>query len=97
MSVTVMFEFHVQGDKVSELKGVLKAILPDTRAYDGCQSVTVHQDQDEPTTLVVYETWASRPQYEKYLAWRTETGAVASLGEALAEAPSLRFFDTVDA
>lgn len=97
MSVTVIAEFPVKEEKVEELKGLIKQVLPDTRAYDGCQGVDVKQDQDNKGTLVLLETWATRGQYEKYLAWRTETGLMEALGPFLAGAPSIRYFDAVDA
>jgi hypothetical protein len=34
---------------------------------------------------------------EKYLAWRTGTGAIAKLGELVAAQPSIRYFDKTDA
>ena len=44
-----------------------------------------------------YERWDSRQHYEKYLAWRTETGAVNQLGAMLAAPPSIRYFERIDA
>ena len=35
--------------------------------------------------------------YEKYLAWREETGILQQLSAALEGPPSIRFFDLVDA
>jgi quinol monooxygenase YgiN len=51
---------------------------------------------DEPCTLVFYERWASRDHYQKYLAWRTETGAVNQLSAKLTAPPSIRYFEQVD-
>jgi len=46
---------------------------------------------------VLIESWDSREHYEKYFAWRQESGALAALGEMLAGPPNLRYFDEVDA
>lgn len=97
MSVTVVLELTLKPEKVEDVKGMLKQILPDTRAYDGCEGVTIHQDQDNPNTLVALEQWASRAHYEKYFAWRTETGVIAGLAEVITAPPSIRYFDGVDA
>lgn len=97
MSVAVVLELQAQPDKLEELKATMKSLLPDTRAYDGCKGVTVHQDQDDPTRILVLETWISRPQYKKYFAWRTETGALAAVVALSAAPPSVRYFDDVDA
>jgi quinol monooxygenase YgiN len=46
---------------------------------------------------VFYERWDSRQHYEKYLAWRTETGVADQLVAMLAAPPSIRYFERVDA
>ena len=95
MSVTVVLEFQTQPDKADEVREFFRKILPDTRAYDGFESLTVHQNQDDPSAFLVWELWATRPQYEAYLAWRTETGALGDLVAMLTGPPSIRFFGFV--
>jgi len=95
MSVTVVLEFQGKPDKVDEIKEFFRKVLPDTRAYEGFESLTVHQNQEDPTSFLVWELWTTRPNYEAYLAWRTESGALNSLAEMLAGPPSFRFFDFV--
>ena len=97
MACTVLLEVKAQDDRVDTLKETFKAILGDTRAYEGCQGVDVRQNQDDPTVMVLVETWDSREHYEKYFAWRQESGALAALGDMLAGPPNLRYFDAVDA
>jgi quinol monooxygenase YgiN len=97
MSTIVLLEIQVKPEAVDEMKAFLKRILPDTRAYDGCQGIDIYGNLDKPGNLVFYERWASRQHYEKYLAWRTETWAVAQLGAMLAAPPSIRYFERVDA
>lgn len=95
MSVTVVLEFQTQPDKVDAVKAFFRKVLPDTRAYDGFESLTVHQNQEDLTAFLVWELWATRQQYEAYLAWRTETGALNDLVAVLTGPPSFRFFDFV--
>ena len=96
MSVVVFLELQVKPEAVNDVKGMLKENLPDTRAYDGCQGLDVYDNMDETGNLVIYERWDSRPQYEKYLAWRTETGAMDRVGAMLKAPPSIRYFERVD-
>ncbi|PCK09312.1 MAG: antibiotic biosynthesis monooxygenase [Alteromonadaceae bacterium] len=96
MSVIVILELQSKPDTIDELKAALKSILPDTRAFDGCLSVQVTANQDDPCNLVLIEKWESRQHNETYMAWRTETGAIATLGEMLSQAPSLRYYDDLD-
>ncbi|MDA0821642.1 MAG: antibiotic biosynthesis monooxygenase [Proteobacteria bacterium] len=97
MGCTVVLEIKLKSDMIDVGKQTFKAILPDTRAYDGCAGVDVIENQDEAGNLVLVESWESRAKYEKYLGWRAETGALEKLGALCEGAPSIRFFDSVDA
>jgi quinol monooxygenase YgiN len=97
MACTVLLEVKLKPEAIETAKGAFKEILPDTRAYDGCQGVYVVENQDEAGNLVVVETWDSREKYEKYFAWRVETGVIDQLGAMCEGPPSLRYFDPVDA
>jgi len=97
MSAIVILEMHVKPGSVEEVKATLKSVLPDTRAYAGFQSIDIYEDQNNKDTLVFYEKWDTHKHYEKYLAWRTETGVLAQLGTKLTEPPNIRFFERVDA
>ncbi len=96
MSVTVFLEVQSKPENIEELKTTFKAILPDTRAYDGCQGVQVVGNQDDSLNLILQEKWESRQHYEKYLGWRDETGALAALGAMLSQPPSIRYYDDLD-
>ena len=97
MSVKVVLEFQTAADQVDAVKKLFWEALPDTRAYEGFESITMHQDQDDPTKFLLWEQWETRPHYEAYLAWRTETGFVGELMKRLAGQPSIRFLDHVGA
>lgn len=97
MSVVVLLEIQVKPEAVNELKAMLKKNLPDTRAYNGCQGLDVYGNLDDTGNLVFYERWASREQYQKYLAWRTETGTMDQLGAMLKAPPSIRYYERLDA
>ena len=96
MGVVVLLEMQIKPEAVDEVKAFMKENLPDTRAYEGCQGLDVYDNMDETGNLVVYERWDSRPHYEKYLAWRTETGTMDQLGTKLKAPPSIRYFERVD-
>lgn len=97
MGIVATLRLPVQPDKVEQLKAFLKADLPDTRQFEGCQAVSVYQDEDVPASIVVWGTWDSRGHFEKYLAWRTARGDQEALGAMLAEPPAVSYLDPVDA
>ena len=44
MAVTVTLAFSVKPERTDEFKSLLRNLLPDTRAYEGCIRVNVYQD-----------------------------------------------------
>ena len=93
MAVLVLVEGKVKPEAMDDMMSLMKEILPDTRAYDGCQGVKVHTNLDTPNDLALVEYWDSRAHYEKYLAWRAETGFLERIGSLLSGAPSIRYFE----
>ncbi|HEY3603284.1 MAG TPA: antibiotic biosynthesis monooxygenase [Sporichthyaceae bacterium] len=87
MSVTVTLLFPTQAEQSDNFWNALISVLPDTRAYDGCVSVTTHRDLDDPSKIFLIEVWDSREHQQKYLAWRVETGLMDAIGPMLAGAP----------
>ena len=92
----VQVEANAKPEHLQDAIDFLKQRFPETRAYDGCQDITAYLNEDGHT-LVFVEHWDTKEQYEKYLAWREETGALAELVGYLQGPPDFRFFDAVDA
>ena len=82
MSQFVVAEFHAVPGKLEELLATLKQVLPDTRAYDGCLGLESWLDE-ERSTIVLTEQWVSFDHYDRYLAWRGETGALGAMAALL--------------
>ena len=97
MAVTVVLEVKANQGTGNDLVSVFKQLLPDTRKYDGIIDIVLMQDQDDSDVLIADERWEPREHYEKYLAWRTETGAIAKLLKLTQGPPSIRYFNVTDA
>ncbi len=97
MAITIILEAQAKKGTGNDLLATMKAVLPDTRSYDGCIALDAYQNQDDTDLLVLVEKFESKAHYEKYLAWREETGVLQQLGAALEGPPSIRFFDLTDA
>ncbi len=96
MAVMVQVEGKIKVDAVGRFQASLPGIFPDTRAYDGCRGVTGYLSSDDGQTFQFVEFWDTKPHYERYLAWRTETGAVAQLVSLLEADPTIRYFQQID-
>jgi quinol monooxygenase YgiN len=92
MTVMVTAEFKMKPEAAETVIQTMKEILPDTRAYDGCQEIKSYYEPDTHTLLLV-EIWESSEHQQKYIGWRVETGLVDSVSEMLAAAPAFRTFE----
>jgi len=97
MAILVLLEATAKAECVSAVKDLLKERFPETRAYDGCRGITAYLNADDGRTFVFVEHWNTKDDYQKYLAWRTETGVLAQLASLLEGAPNIRYFETVAA
>jgi quinol monooxygenase YgiN len=95
MPATVTVTVDVKPGKKEELIQLMKGALPDTRSFNGCLSINVLSDHTNPNRLMLYEVWESKGQYDKYLAWRTQTGMLEKLKEYLVKDPVFAFWNPV--
>lgn len=95
MSVDVILDLQVNPENREELLSVFTAILPDTRAYKGCQSVVVTSDEDDRHHIVLLEKWDQRSDHESYMAWRTERGDLDKLFSLLSSPPAVQYLATI--
>lgn len=89
MASTALLEVHLKPDAVDEGLAVLHKVLGETRAFDGCLSVTVIQDQADPAHLVAVEEWESLEKDAAYREWRAGEGAAVELRSLLTGPPNL--------
>lgn len=89
MSVTAILDLQFQPDKIDEALALFGRVLQDTRAFEGCESVVLIQDQNDPAHVVAVETWASKEADAAYREWRAGEGAITDLPPLLAAAPRL--------
>ena len=82
MSYVVTIDFQCQPGMSGTLEKMLAASLPDTRNFEGCQSLDVYLDEEKECFTAI-EIWDSAEHYRKYLQWRTEGGIAKALDPVL--------------
>ena len=97
MAVTALLDLQAKPDQADALVRLFKDILGDTRKYDGCLGIEAQRNLDDPNNIVLIERWETRGHHEKYMAWRTETGVMETLGAMLAGPPSIRYYEDTGA
>ena len=91
MTCMLIAEMRAKPGNVDKIRNFLSAELPKTRGYEGCLSVLVVQNQDDPNSIILLEHFATRGHYERYLKWRTDTGTLAAVVEMIDGPISFRF------
>lgn len=87
MTVTVLLEVTAKPECIEEFFAIFAESFKETRVYDGCLEVYMNRGHDSHNELVLIEQWETRSHYERYLAWRTETGVSEKLAEMLSAPP----------
>ena len=96
MPVTVTLAFSVIPERAEAFKALLRELLPDTRAYEGCLKVDVYEEQENPGRIYLVEDWESKAHQQRYQAWRDETGVAETVGPFLAGEPRFNYFEKQD-
>ena len=93
MPVTVLADLRFASTREDEGLLALAEMLPATRAFDGCVSVDVVQDQDDPAHVILIEVWDATADHRAYMAWRASSSTNTGLRDALAQPPVLTYLD----
>ena len=96
MSVIIIAELPVKPGRVSDMKSLMAELLPDTRAFDGCNKVDLCSNTEDENSIVLVEQWDSTEHYKKYHTWRSETGVIGKIREMLAGPVRRQFLERID-
>ena len=93
MTVLATAELFIKLERADEFLQLLKAALPDTRAFKGCEGLDTFVNQDDPGHIIMVEKWAERADHETYMKWRTEQGMFDALTDFVTAPPRFNYFD----
>jgi quinol monooxygenase YgiN len=96
VAVIALLELRLKAGAPDGGLGVVHETLAATRAFPGCQDVTVLVDRADPAHVVVHETWESAEADAAYRAWRATPEGRSGLGSVLAGPPALTMFTVAD-
>jgi quinol monooxygenase YgiN len=89
MSTILIVDAKLKPESISKAIEFFAEIVPDTRAFEGCESIDVCIDSEDSGNLVLVEKWVSMEHYKKYHHWREETGVLDQI-RALLDGPVSR-------
>lgn len=96
MAITAILDLQLKPDSLETAHKVIHATLTATRAFPGCQYVSVLVDEDDPAHVVLLETWESIERDQAYRAWRATPEGASDLATVLAAAPKLTRFTVAE-
>lgn len=98
MAVASILDLRLKADSLDTALKVIHETLVATRAFPGCQGVSVLVDSADPTHVSLYEAWESIERDQAYRQWRAsgDPAAVSGLGAILAGPPTLTVFTIAD-
>jgi heme-degrading monooxygenase HmoA len=79
VAITAVLTMKAQPGKGAALAAAFEEILPDTRKYQGCNGVTVHQSASDPDALALIEHWDSAEDHQSYSLWRKDSGTLGGV------------------
>jgi len=94
MSTTVLVSFQTKPDQVAALSAFLSAVQEPVMASGGL-SISLTQDQDDPTRFFEIEVWPSADAHKAFIAGAAAAGAFDPLEAILAAPFSVNYLDTV--
>jgi len=90
--LSVVAHIKAKPGKQEDVRRVLLTLIEPTRAEDGCVQYDLHVHSTDPGRFVFYENWTSREHLDRHLASSHLAAAVGTVGEWLAEPPSIETY-----
>ena len=76
MPIRALVSGKTQQGKMGELVTLLEELFPSTRTFEGCISIVLLIDEDQPNHWTLLGEWESKDHHERYFAWRAESGTL---------------------
>ena len=94
MSTLVTNEFFAQPGRGDDVAALLIEILGESLQRDGCETIRILRDRDDPDHVAGLTQWTERRNFEDYIGWRTEHGFTDTF-EAMKIRPFvIHYYDT---
>jgi quinol monooxygenase YgiN len=93
MSTLVTNELFARPGRGDDVANLLLEILGESLKHDGCETIRILRDQDDPDHVTGLTQWTERHNFEDYLAWRTQRGFSAAFEAMLTGPFVIHYYD----
>lgn len=94
-NLTILARIKAAAGKEEELYGILKSLVPLTRAEEGCISYNLHRAQGDPALFCFCENWRSKKDLDDHFATPYLQTFLGKADQLLAEPPDITFWDQI--
>ena len=91
MSINAVVILKAKEDKRGSFEEIMKNSKPKLLASDGCLSVQMFQDNEDPNTFVLIEEWESQEKHKAYFGELIKSGDWDKMSSHLASEPDSRY------
>lgn len=93
MGTLVITEFFAKPGRGGDVADLLIKILGESLQHDGCETIRIITDQDDPDHIAGATTWTERHNYVDYLDWRTKSGYTGTFEAMLTQPLVIHYYD----
>ena len=92
MSIRLLVKFTVKEGMADTFVDIMRGAVAQILAAPGCEGVEVLQGEEQPSVVMLSETWVSREIHDRYAAQMAEAGSMEKLAPLLAGEVETSFF-----
>jgi quinol monooxygenase YgiN len=95
-TILVVATLKIQDGKVDEAVAALTPVIESTHEEEGCLSYVLHQDVNDPNTLVFVERWASQDAINAHAQQPQMLKLFEIASDVAAEPPQITFCESLE-
>jgi len=85
LKLTVVAKIVAKKESIESVKNEMLKLIEPTRKEQGCIEYNLHQDNEDPSVLVFYETWENRACLDKHMSTDHYKNYVSAVGSLIDE------------
>lgn len=85
MTCVMIVKMKARAGERDDVVRFFREMFKETRVFPGCEAVELYTVEGSPDDVVIIDRWTDRSDFDRYFAWRAETGHIEQLTHMLAQ------------
>ncbi|ARU55685.1 MAG: antibiotic biosynthesis monooxygenase [Pseudomonadales bacterium] len=90
--MNVIITFNVKEDKLASFRQIMDDVKINLPSVEGCDTVTIYNDAEDPKVFTLVETWNSREAHKKHIDGVVASGTWETIAQHLQSDPVSSYF-----